>query len=75
MHELYDMVKYMVKTKLDEIARHLEFPMDYVWDTRVVDYAIEDVFETSAIADEGFFSDGDITLGCQRALANFLSNE
>ena len=34
--------------------------------------AIDDVIETSAIEDEGYYSDGDITLAFQRTITGYL---
>ena len=74
-HQLYPDVKEGILSELDVVTIFLNFPSDFKWDDRIIQYAIEDVFEASAIADEGFFSSDDITLGCQRALANFLNSD
>lgn len=38
----------------------------------IITHAVEDVIDTSALIDEGYFSDGDIVLACQRAIAYFI---
>lgn len=36
---------------------------------KIIDYAVNDVFTTSALHDEWYYSKGDIVLACQRAIA------
>lgn len=39
----------------------------------VINYAIDDVLETSGISDEGYYNNSDVTLACQRALIHFVN--
>lgn len=54
-----------------DIKTHFKkFFTEYNLPDNVLNYAIDDVMETSAIEDEGFYNLSDISLGCQRALIN-----
>ena len=38
----------------------------------IINYAIDNVFETSAIQDEGYYNNDDVKLACRRAIVDNL---
>lgn len=74
-YELREKVEDDIKEFLAKVARDFDFSQDFLWNSDLVEYAVEDVFETSAISSEGYFSSGDVKLACQRAMEHYLSEE
>ncbi|MFW6015236.1 MAG: hypothetical protein ACOCRK_02215 [bacterium] len=40
---------------------------------KAIQAAINDVIECSALVDEGYYNDSDVTLACQRTIINYLN--
>lgn len=55
----------VLKTMLDDYFDELK--------EEVIEFAVDDVFETSAIEDEGFYNDSDVRLACRRAIVYFIN--
>lgn len=51
------------------VNRHFDkFFTEYAIPEEIVEWAVDDVMWTSGISEDGCFSDGDISLACQRAI-------
>ena len=52
-----------VRNHFKKFFTEYDIPMD-----SLVEFAVEDIIETSAYEDEGYYSSGDVSLACQRSL-------
>jgi hypothetical protein len=57
-----------------DVTNYLHKTLDAIPPEELVDFAVDDVIESSALAEGGEeWSDGDIVLGCQRALRQHIA--
>ena len=59
-----------------DVRQHLAtFFTEYDVPNSLLKEMVADVVETSALQDEGFYSDGDVSLACQRVILSHITNE
>lgn len=56
----------------EKFIKTLGDAFNYIENEDIIDYAVENVFETSAIKDEGYYNDADINLAVQRSITHFI---